>query len=309
MLHTTRPSSSDAYQPSGVGSSYQQPQRVNNTPRSVYNSSSGYRGPSTAAVQPYAFQNTPHLRQETRTISAPITVPQSQSTSSSTSSTPRHGHRSTPSTSTVSSDMSSAPSAKAQRSPTKDDMFSGSARNSFINISSSVPDLSLTPYDTTPKSSPGRYRRTPQRENSSNSVSRPNSSAAPSGSGMAAIGHLYTPPPPQMGQMSRTPSDDLTITKAGASTSEAAKRYRRRSMNSLDSNVVNPAGSNSPTKQSLSDQRPSSQGGQPSSTIRPVSFHSRTPSAESGNARRAISSTPPVSYTDLVSGSYLVTQR
>lgn len=289
MLHA-RPSSSDAYPSSGAGSSFQQPQRVNNTPRGAYNSTTGYRGPSAAPVQPYAFQATPPLRQETRTSSAP-SVPQSQSRSNSSNSSlsPRDGHRSTPSSSTVSSDMSSVTSAKAQRSPGKDEVSSGSARNSFINISSSVPDLSLTAFDNTPKSSPNRYRRTPQRQDSNTSVgkspsSNNSSSAAPSGSGMGAIGHLYTPPPP-IGQMTRTTSDDLTITKTNTNSSEAAKRYRRRSLNSFEAGQPEP------------DQRPVSHNGQTSSTIRPVSFHSRTPSAESANARRGISTTPPVSHT------------
>ena len=342
MLHT-RPTSSDTFQSSGAGSPYHHPQqpqqqqqqqqhyhhhhphhqqhqqqRLNNTTGNTYSSpSSGYRATSVAPVQPYAFQATPALRQETRTISASSINPQIHSTSSSSaSSAPRHGHGSTPSTSTTSSDMSSATSAKAQRSPSKDDMFAGSARNSFINISSSVPDLSLTALDNTPKSSPNRYRRTPQRQDSSNSVHRNSvhGSAAPSGSGMAAVGHLYNPPtPPPIGQMVRTASDDLTVTKTNTNSSEAAKRYRRRSLNSLESGAVavaaakpSSAGGQSPP----SDQRPvSHHGGQGSSTIRPVSFHSRTNSTESVNGRRGTSATPPVSQTRHVSTRRFVARR
>lgn len=297
MLHTQhRPSSSDAFQTSGTGSSYQQAQRVNNAPRSIYSTTPAYRGPSAAPVQPYAFQSTPQLRQETRTISAPSSVPQSQSTASAQ----RQGHRKSPSTSTVSSDMSSAPSAKAQRSPSKDELFSGSSRNSFIGQFSSIPDLSLTSFDNTPKSSPNRYRRTPQRMDSNNSITRVSSpsSAAPSGSGMAAVEHLYTPPP-TIAPMVRTASDDSTISKS-TSASEAAKRYRRRSLNSLETAGLVPA---SPGAQSPPGQRPVSHSGQAPSTIRPVSFHSRSNSGDSVNARRGHSATPPVSYTCHVSGN------
>lgn len=298
MLHAARPAPSDVFQSPPAPSSYQQPQRLSNTPRSIYNASSGYRGLSSAPIQPYAFQSTPHLRQETRTTSAP-SVPQHQSSGSGL----RHGHRKSASTSTVSSDMSSAASANAQPNPSKDDLFAGSARNSFINLSSSIPDLSLTPFDNAPKASPNRYRRTPQRADSSNSVNRVASptSAAPSGSGMASVDHLYTPPPPVLGKLQRTASDDLTISKTPSS-SEAAKRYRRRSLNSLETSKLV---TEDVTSQSTEDQRPVSHSGQAPSTIRPVSFHSRTSSTESANARRAPSSTPSVS-SDLNQCSHML---
>ncbi|GAB7355135.1 hypothetical protein MBLNU459_g5710t2 [Dothideomycetes sp. NU459] len=289
MLHS-RPTSSDAFQGSAGSQPYQQPQR-NNAPRSIYNTQTGYRGTSAAPVQPYAFQATPQLRQDSRTASAP-SVPQSQSSNS----TNRQGHRSTPSSSTVSSDMSSAPSAKGKQSPSKDELFAGSARNSFIGLSSSIPDLSLTNFDTTPKSSPNRYRRSPQRIDSSSSLHKATASplsAAPSGSGMAAVEHLYTPP--QLGSLGRTASDDLTVTRSTSGT-DSAKRYRRRSMNSLETNQ---GVSGNAAGQSPQSQRPaSSQGAQSSSTIRPVSHHSRTSSAESGQGLRAPSTTPPMAQPE-----------
>ncbi|KAF1347641.1 hypothetical protein BDV97DRAFT_298169 [Delphinella strobiligena] len=277
MLHTQHRPSSDAYQNS-PGQSYQQPQRLHNTPRSIYSPPSGYRVASAAPAQPYAFQTTPHLRQDMRNTSAP-TVPQSQSIAP----VPRQGHRSTASTSTVSSDMSSATSAKAQTSPSKDDLFSGSAQSSFLNLSSSIPDLSLTPFDNPSKSSPNRYRRTAQRQDSSSSVNRVSSNTS--------VGEqLYTPPPPMPGSLTRTASDDMTITTKSAASSEAAKRYRRRSVNSFEGgSVVNgSAGAPSPPT-----SRPVSQGGQGTSGIRPVSYHSRTSSGESASARRGPSSTSP----------------
>lgn len=235
MLHS-RPSSSDAYQPNH--------QRVGSTPRSTYRSS-----PSAAPVQPYAFQATPHLRQESRTISAPSGVPQAQ----------QKGHRSTSSTSTVSS--AEATTKTPPLSPGKD---------AFINLSSSIPDLSLTSFETTPKTSPNRYRRPPQRSDSSHSLKQKAPSPA------SSADNLLTPPAPPL---TRTSSDDLAVTKSA--TSESAKRYRRRSLNSLEM-----------SKLSDGTQRPSSQG---NTTIRPVSFHSRTSSGDSTSRQGASITPPPVS--------------
>ncbi|KAG9670187.1 hypothetical protein KCU76_g17140, partial [Aureobasidium melanogenum] len=230
MLHS-RPSSSDAYQANH--------QRAGSTPRSNYRSS-----PSAAPVQPYAFQTTPHLRQESRTISASSNVPQAQ----------QKGHKSTSSTSTTSS--ADLTTKTPPLSPGKD---------AFINLSSNIPDLSLTSFETTPKSSPNRYRRTPQRADSNHSLQK----APPPAS---SVDNLLTPPAPQL---NRTSSDDIAVTKSN--TSESAKRYRRRSLNSLEMSK-------------LEDGRPSSQG---NATIRPVSFHSRTSSGDSTGRRVPSSSTTP----------------
>ncbi|KAI4835355.1 hypothetical protein E4T45_09974, partial [Aureobasidium sp. EXF-8846] len=238
MLHS-RPSSSDAYQANH--------QRVGSAPRSNYRSS-----PSAAPVQPYAFQATPQLRQESRTISTPSNVPQAQ----------QKGHESTSSTSTTSSaDLNTK---TPPLSPGKD---------TFMNLSSSIPDLSLTSFETTPKSSPNRYRRTPQRADSNHSLHKAPSPAS-------SVDNLLTPPAPQL---NRTSSDDTTVAKSG--TSESAKRYRRRSLNSLEMSK-------------LEDGRPSSQG---NATIRPVSFHSRTSSGDSTGRRVPTSSTPPPAESGRIS--------
>ncbi|KAI5194171.1 hypothetical protein E4T39_08753 [Aureobasidium subglaciale] len=240
MLHS-RPSSSDAYQANH--------QRVGSTPRTNYRSS-----PSAAPVQPYAFQTTPHLRQESRTISASANVPQTQ----------QKGHKSTSSTSTTSS--ADLTTKTPPLSPGKD---------AFINLSSTIPDLSLTSFETTPKSSPNRYRRTPQRADSNHSLQKAPSPAS-------TIDNLLTPPAPPL---NRTASDDITVTKS--STSESAKRYRRRSLNSLEMSKLDDA-----------TQRPSSQG---SATIRPVSFHSRTSSGDSTGRRVPSSSTLPPAESGRIS--------
>ncbi|KAK0299472.1 bud neck involved protein [Friedmanniomyces endolithicus] len=260
MLHP-RPPSADTFQTQPQ--QYPHSPRLVQTPRSMYNSpQNSYRGTSAAPVQPYAFQATPHLRQESRTSSVP-TVTQNG---------PRQaGHLPSPSTS--SSDTSSGPSAK-------DDSVMGSRPGSFINLSSQLPDLSFTSFDSPVKSSPDRYRRPAQKRVDSNNgvVKAPQmGSATPSGSGMGAVSHLYQPPAPVRRQES---ADDTAVSKAKES--ELAKRYRRRSVNTLDTqNLATP-------QASAGAQRPVS-GHYPSATstpttIRPVSFQSQT-SSDDGKTR------------------------
>ncbi|KAK0366642.1 bud neck involved protein [Friedmanniomyces endolithicus] len=260
MLHP-RPPSADAFQTQPQ--QYPHSPRLVQTPRSMYNSpQNSYRGTSAAPVQPYAFQATPHLRQESRTSSVP-TVTQNG---------PRQaGH--IPSPSTSSSDTSSGPSAK-------DDSVMGSRPGSFINLSSQLPDLSFTSFDSPVKSSPDRYRRPAQKRVDSNNgvVKAPQTgSATPSGPGMGAVSHLYQPPAPVRRQES---VDDTAVSKAKES--ELAKRYRRRSVNTLDTqNLATP-------QARVGAQRPVS-GHYPSATstpttIRPVSFQSQT-SSDDGKTR------------------------
>lgn len=206
-----------------------------------------------AAVQPYAFQSTPHLRQETRTISAPAS-----------SHGAIGGHRHASSQSTSSSDTGSVPSSG------KDDSVIGSRPSSAINLSAQLPDLSFTPFDTqSVKPSPERYHRpTGKRTDSNNATSSHPKSAAPSGSGMASVGHLY-----QQALPKRSSADDMSINKSTGP--ELAKRYRRRSLNTLDTHLNPPAG-----EQGL--RRPSTGNGATSTptTIRPVSFYSNNSGSE-----------------------------
>lgn len=286
MVHS-RPSSADAFQGSS-SQSYQQSPRLGQAPRSVYNSqpNNAYRTSSATPVQPYAFQSTPQLRPDMRTSSASA-VPQG----------PIGGHRqghvnSTSTSTTSSSDTSSIPSDKSGAAG-KEDSVIGSRPGSLINLSSAIPDLSLTSFGEAPaKSSPNRYRRAAQRSDSSNTVKvpSPQTSAAPSGSGMANVGHLYTqqaPPTP------RTASSEDVSTKEKAS--ELAKRYRRRSLNTLETQT--PASPGAGTQASSpGTARPSSGHSDgrdvrsSSSTIRPVS-HQRTPSGDSISSQRNASRT------------------
>ncbi|KAF2150790.1 hypothetical protein K461DRAFT_296029 [Myriangium duriaei CBS 260.36] len=247
--------------------SYQHSQRQSQTQRGSFspshNASVGqYRATATAPVQPYAFQATPHLRQEHRTSSAPgVQVNRSAGTSTGSASDK----------STVSSSPASSISAPKDA---KDDATG--RPHSIISLSSSIPDLSLHNFDTTPKASPERYRRSSSRNVGSSPISAlPPPSAAPSGSGMSSVEHLYIPPPtPRV--INRTASDDTNIAKS----SEAAKRYRRRS------SMAGPDAAGQSTGPSpQTTQRPgSSHGPDTNNTIRPISSHSRHGSAESTKA-------------------------
>ncbi|KKY26977.1 putative protein bni4 [Diplodia seriata] len=159
----------------------------------------GYRGSSATPVQAYAFQQTPQLRQENRSTSAPVN-PYSQAQAFSTTLAPtKQGHATHPSSSSGStaSSSSSNQSSTRQRSGSKDDSalsqshqrtksasssIDSSRQLSAINLSTSVPDLTLTSFDTPAKSSPDRYRR------SRNTSSGPSTSdaEAPGSSGKAS---------------------------------------------------------------------------------------------------------------------------
>jgi hypothetical protein len=274
MLHS-RPSSAEAFQ--SPPQQYPQSPRLGQAPRSMYNgqqqgnSNGTYRATTAAPVQPYAFQNTPNLRPDTRSSSAPTATAAANGGRS-----PAHA----PSASISSSDSSSVPSAK-------DDSVMGSRQGSLINLSSQLPDLSFTPFDAQPpKASPDRYRRPQQkRTDSSNATPKAPSpqlgSTAPSGSGMASVSHLYQQPQPVQ---RRESVDDMAVHKKE---SELAKRYRRRSLNTLDTqNLVAP-------QAVACAPRPSSGHG-PSATstpttIRPVSFHSQASSDDGAGLGRDVS--------------------
>ena len=250
MLHS-RPSSADAFQGS-------QQQRSGHAPRSMYNNgqNTGYRGTTAPAVQPYAFQSTPNLRQETRNVSAP-----------NTSHGAMGGHKATPSASTSSSGTSSQPSSK-------DDSLMDSRPLSMINLSSPALDLSFTNFDQTPKASPDRYRRPAQKRN--DSINGPPKTPAPQLTLDESPANQSSPATSRQASV-----DDMAVPKT--TQSELAKRYRRRSLNQLDTQNLLQTGAGA--------QRPSSGGGSATSTpttIRPV-----VTKAETETSQRLPSSTPP----------------
>lgn len=266
----TRPASSDAFQ---SGSQGQQHQRGSQMPRNMYNTSLGgmattnYRGHTSLAsvpVAPYAFSGTPvlpgssnplrqhptvpHLRQENRTTSAPA-IPVNQQSSNTLSNLGRYRPHD-PSTSTT----SSHPGQSKDDSAILSQAHKQFSPRPLSSIELNAPCLSPNPSMTLPaKTSPDRYRRNHRRAETtglpSTNVSFPSGSALPSGSGMATVGHLYSnsahsSSSPSLSTYStyrraHSPSnhnqsavDDTTISKQGPT--ELAKRYRRRSISSMD---------------------------------------------------------------------------
>lgn len=224
----------------------------------MYNGSNNTAYKSQAApVQPYAFQATPTLKPETRAVSA-------SNGGQNHLSVQRAGHSQSASSSTASSDASSA----------KDDSVIGTQAETSINFSSS-PDLSLNSYEQLAKPSPDRYRRATRRTNSNNSVPKAASNGA--GSPTAPFTSVLSPPSPTI---ERTASSDGTSLPKSGNT-ELAKRYRRRSLNTIDTHVTVPNGDG---QMSAGAQRPSSSnGGNATSTptsIRPVGTHERSSSRD-----------------------------
>nr|POF24060.1 protein bni4 [Quercus suber] len=253
MMHS-RPSSADAFQG--------QPPRLAQTPRNMYNGQNpGYRGTSAGPVQPYAFQSTPTLRPEARTSSAP-------STPHGVIGGHRQGH--VPSVST-SSDTSSVPSSS------KDDSVVGSQQGSLINLSSQLPDLSFTPFEVPAKASPDRYRRPAQKRTDSSSTAP--KTTAPSipapGPAMTNVDHIAPGHSRPLVQHQGS-VDDMAV----KSSSELAKRYRRRSLNTLETQSLGV-----PPSQRPSSHHSSGATSTPT-TIRPVSFHSQASNEEGEGMQR-----------------------
>lgn len=319
MLH----SPADAFQNTSP-QTHHQPSRSAQMPRThvynVQNGGMGYRGTSSTPVAPYAFQATPQLRQENRTSSAPTNPYAANAAAQSSGARLGHPtHASSSSDSTVSSSGSSNRSMVPQKGSKDDTAVLAQQRPrssdeqlkrtvldnrplSTISLSTSVPDLSLTNFDTTPKASPERYRRVQRRADSSTSVPTtpqdgqpPNRSAMPSGSGMANVAHLYNgnlPPVPRPAHLRTNSADDMQL---GRQATEQAKRYRRRSLNSFEANAMAnqvftapngqpQAAVNQAKPQGASESRPAHY---VVAAGRPPSHHERHPSAESVSSNSA----------------------
>ncbi|KXL45462.1 MAG: hypothetical protein FE78DRAFT_148151 [Acidomyces sp. 'richmondensis'] len=228
-----------------------------------------YRASSAPPVQPYAFQNTPHLRQHSQGGAPPKVA-----ANGGVAPSKPIGHAPSPSTS--SSDTSSVPSLK-------DDSVIGSRAGSVINLSSQLPDLSFTPFDAQPpKASPDRYRRPQQKRTDSSNTATPKATSPQlspitfSNASMPNVSQFYE----AEASMQRQESvDDLAMPKKE---SDLAKRYRRRSLNTLETqHLVAP-------QATAGVPRPSSGHGTSATstptTIRPVPFHSNS-SKEDGIER------------------------
>ena len=115
---------------------------------------------------------------------------------------------------------------------------------------------------------------------------------------MGAVGHLYQPPTPAERQ---TSVDDLSVPKPG--NSEIAKRYRRRSLNSIDTQTLVAQGDQA----NAGAQRPSSSRG-PSATstpttIKPVMSHQRTSSRDGSDFAQRNGSSASLQHVESNSSS------
>ncbi|KAL8677407.1 MAG: hypothetical protein Q9186_006162 [Xanthomendoza sp. 1 TL-2023] len=198
-------------------------------------------------------------RYDTRTASAPVTPFTNPITSPNLSTTPQN-RLSSVSAFNLSNAFTSQPSGS------KDDSAVPAASTGSASRPLSTVDLNstaLAPSAITSKPAPDRYKRNHRRAETAGLSAPPaqnqGGSALPSGSGMATVGHLYSggyqtsstptltsypsyrgsPSPSRQGndsagntQSKLSSVDDSALSRPGSS--EQAKRYRRRSISSLD---------------------------------------------------------------------------
>ncbi|SLM41356.1 hypothetical protein LPUS_12340 [Lasallia pustulata] len=282
MLQTRPSSASGTFQSGPQG---QQHQRSGQTPLNLYSSgmtTGSYRGQiSSSPLVPYAFASTPslvnganplrqnptipHLRPENRTSSAPVLPHLYPNATGNTINSGRPLYTMTGSTSTPSLSSALNPNMAFQQRSTKDDSSIPTEASaqvaprplSAIDLNSSLPSPASA------KSMPDRYRRGNSRVQTSGPTIHNHAvsggSAPPSGSGMATVGHLYSPlsqsntSPPMLSpsstyrgspmtssidnhafaaQTRQSSVDDMSLYRQPST--EQAKRYRRRSASSLE---------------------------------------------------------------------------
>ena len=285
MMHS-RPSSADAFHNGTLGQSQQN--RQSQSTRNVFGTQNGmgYRGASSAPVAPYAFQHTPHLRSDVRTSSAPDI-----SNHATTQGLPppglRHGHAATSSTSSQSSSSSgSNPSVSQDDSAisvnTKKLMDVNPRVAPAMTLSTSLPDLTLTLDATNPKSTPDRYRRGHRRaetnvpSQSAKGSTQVTSNETTTTGEQPSSDESISQPRPRSGSLgSGISADDSVVPRQGGS--ELAKRYRRRSLATVDTSGW--ANSTPPVESNLSKPPQIRDANQQAN--RPISHHERTSSKES----------------------------
>ena len=275
-------------------------------------------------------------RLESRTASAP-SVPLAQQ---GPQQSPPITNRPRPPVVNTSSVQLSAPNSNTPRQQPVSDGNTSSLTSGPPQLASrplSTTDLSLPPlqtasYATVAKSSPDRYRRNHRRAETSGAVvtsnQSPGGSAMPSGSGMATVGHLYTHPT----QTSSTPTltsypsyrgaqsgpspivndhspgaqprlaskDDLNLQKERQAPADLAKRYRRRSISSMEAkDFANPPPEAGPPQQQGLTKSYAAMLAGPSpqerkevqispAAERPTSSHGRSGSNESSVSARSV---------------------
>ncbi|TVY16199.1 Protein BNI4 [Lachnellula arida] len=299
---------------------------------------SNYRGQTVVApIAPYAFtstpslsvlgqrsQSAPHIQSQQQTSSAPIT-PTVQQPESSNNKASRSRYPAANSVSTTSSGSSEL-SSVSQRSGSKDDsgivgtarIASGAARPLSTVITSPsgnlAPPIAASPVKTTPD----RYRRPNNRRADSYTTSPPSTSQTPPASTSSAMPNVMqfyggsTQQPAatstssfdlQMPQFSKpaatagTAADDMQLHRLG--NSDQAKRYRRRSIHTVDVGGFSQGGASSSPEflQQGSRQVSSAEGridqqghplrSSPIVTIQPASSHGRNGSSDSVDSTRS----------------------
>jgi hypothetical protein len=291
-------SPSDAYK--GAANQQHQQPRASQMPRNQHNGNSagtGYRGTS-APIAPYAFNSTPQLRQESRSVSTP--APQVLQQLPSHVNQTRLGHPSHPSSSSDSTVSTSGSSNRSSAGPplgTRDDSdlrkpISDIAPSLMLNTN--IPDLSLSLGDGPAKPSPGRYRRGAGRTDSSTSI--PTGASTPTQrSTSAGTSYMGASQPAQNGSadaaglpLSDRPghnransADDTQVIRSGGM--DPAKRYRRRSFSGLE------AENGTPTMASLQTAPATGQSTAPSPNATGPSSSNRTgsrPGSSHGHTRQ-----------------------
>lgn len=347
----TRSSSSEPFQ---SGSQGQQHQRNTQMPRNIYNTSVGgmaagiYRGQtSTSPASPCGFQNAPILQNGANPLRQHPTASSYPRVENQTASLP-----STPITlqaqqqNSTTSGRSRAPPANqtfgisafpSQQQMSKDDVSISTNLNNQQPNSRPLSTLELNPsalqpasYATVAKSSPDRYRRNHRRAETSGALPSNNTaqggSAMPSGSGMAAVGNLYTHPTQSssspalnsyrgaaspavndynsVSQQRLASKDDLNLQRERQASSDLAKRYRRRSISSLEAKDYAISESQAPSQQPAQTKSYAAMLAGPSPALqpapqdrreprampaaeRPTSSHGRNGSTESSNSTRS----------------------
>ena len=343
-----RPSSSGGFSSSQSQQHHNQGLRSPPLPRYNNTSSSGnYRGmPSHGLVAPYAFTSTPqlantgntsrqyqppHLRPEHRTSSAPATPHgQQPSVLGGVVLSPRQRYPTSSSVSTLSS------TTLTQATPRNVDDPSIPSRSALVELSNRPQSTLGTPLSSSmtsagsfssAKPSPDRYRRSSRHVDSNDSG--PNcgrhTSAMPSGSGMAAISHLYSHPKQTTSspslqayqsfrgtqynagdQTRKASADDMNL--ARPQTAEQAKRYRRRSLGSLETAGLNHENDSqsTPSPHPNAFLQPSGSQPQPrdarnsNQTTRPASSHTHNASTDSVSSSRSVHASRPPSVSSSI---------
>ncbi|KAI1468252.1 uncharacterized protein F4812DRAFT_450904 [Daldinia caldariorum] len=260
-LLQTRPNTNSGIMPPPSGNQpnqaymgNQQRNNYHNLSGSVGGGSSSYRGNAPTSIQPYAFTATPSLAnggqwQQYGNYRSSSSIPNMHMVDPSAAARSRY-----PANSNSSGSSSSGQTTMSGGHSQDDSRATSVPRPQLppLNLSANQPTFAQV---AAAKSSPERYRRpSPRFTDSAPSVpqvQQPHGSAMPSGSGMANVVHLYNPramPERKVG-MSRNPGavanrphsaygagiamDDMQLYRHP--TEEETKRYRRRSIHSINS--------------------------------------------------------------------------